>query len=143
MSRVLLDTNILVSVLTDRDLEQQARASEIFEMAATGKVRILLHQIVISELVYVLSNLYRVRAEKVAAILSDLLATPGVETVAALSWPRVLDLWPRRVADFGDAALAAAALEKRNVAIATFDQRFIRQLRREGVDSFPAVEGRS
>ena len=35
MKRVILDTNVLVSFLTDRDAEQQAQAAALFEAAPT------------------------------------------------------------------------------------------------------------
>lgn len=136
MTRVLLDTNVLVSLLTDRDLEQQAAATRLFEKAADGKLQLILHQAVITELVYVLGNLYAVEATKVAAILDDLLATPGIEPVDEVSWPRLLDLWPVRFADFGDAVLASVASEIPGAAIATFDQKFVRRLRREGLRDY-------
>ncbi len=36
MKRVVVDTNVLISFLTDRNAEQQAQASELFEAAAEG-----------------------------------------------------------------------------------------------------------
>lgn len=51
MKRVVLDTNVLVSFLTDRNAEQQEQASALFEAASSGKTELVLHQIVITELV--------------------------------------------------------------------------------------------
>ncbi len=136
MSRLLLDTNVLVSFLTDRDPKQQERAAELFAAAARGESLILLHQAVISELVFVLTNLYDQRVEAASAIVRDLLAMPGVETVDALSWPRVLDLWPNRLRDFADAVLLAASLSLRCDGVATFDRRLARVAGALGVSSY-------
>lgn len=136
MKSVVVDTNLLISFLTDRDAEQQTRAAELFQASGRGEARLILHQAVISELVYVLGNLYRVPSEEIAATIDDLLRTPGVCPVDEVSWPRVLELWPQRCKDFGDAVLATVAAEGRHDAVATFDQRFTRQLRKQGLSAW-------
>lgn len=42
MKRIVVDTNVLVSFLTDRDAEQQEMAAALFEAAAHGEVQIVL-----------------------------------------------------------------------------------------------------
>lgn len=135
MKRFLVDTNVLVSYLTDRNEEQQRQASQLLEAAARGEHTLLLHQTVLAELVYVLRNLYSVPGEEVADVLRDLLALPGVETVDALSWSHLLGLWPDTYPDFADACLASVAVRAKVEGIATFDQAFARRLRRGGVGS--------
>jgi len=130
MMRVLLDTNVVVSFVTDRSRSQQEKAARLFRRAATGSVRISLHQTVAAELVYVLLNVYRRPAAEVAALLADLLDLPGLVPIDAIPWSSVLALWPRIVPDFSDAALAAVAQEGRFDAVATFDRTFARRLRR-------------
>ncbi len=136
MRRVVLDTNVLISFLTDRDAEQQAQAAALFESAADSEVELILHQMVISEMVYVLGNLYRIDASEIARAVDDLLSSAGVSPVDEVTWTRVLQLWPGRFRDFTDAVLAAVTLEQRYDAVATFDQRFVRQLRRDGLASY-------
>ncbi len=136
MTRVVIDTNVLVSFLTDRNPEQQAQAAALFEAAVRGEVEIILHQMVISEMVYVLANLYGLKAVEIAQMIDDLLATAGVTTVDEVIWRRVLERWPKRFGDFADAVLAALASGRRYEAVATFDRKFIRQLRKEGLRNF-------
>ncbi|MEM6455521.1 MAG: PIN domain-containing protein [Acidobacteriota bacterium] len=132
MKRVLVDTNVLISLVTDRNAAQQARAAALFERAEAGDVTLLMHQIVLSELVDVLTNLYRQEPIAIAQLLDDLLASPNVRAIDEVTWAIVLDLWPTRVRDFADAVLTAVAQQQRCDAIATFDQRFVKQLRRAG-----------
>ncbi len=134
MSRILIDTNVLISFLTDRDLAQQEQAATLFA-PARGEDVLLLHQAVLTELVYVLTNVYELKTQVVAGILGDLLAMPGVEPVDALAWPRVLDLWPATVRDLGDAILLAAALAVRCDQLATFDRHLVRTAARHGIAS--------
>ena len=129
--RIGVDTNVIVSFLIDRSPGQQARAAELFAAAAAGDLHIVLHQTVISESVYVLRTLYEGKPANVAATLSDLLSLPGVLTSDELDWSAVLSLWPRRIADFGDACLAAVAKSGAFDSLATFDVGFRRRLRRQ------------
>ncbi len=71
-----------------------------------------------------------------AGIVRDLLESPGVEIVDAVPWRLLLDLWPSRVAAFGDAAVAAVALggsHSRHSGVATFDRAFVRELQKLNV----------
>ncbi len=135
MKQVLIDTNVLVSFLTDRNQEQQEHAARLLESAATGQLEVVLHQAVVFELAYVLLNLYGREPAEVRSILEELLALPGVTAVERLPWGEVFDLWPHPFPDLADAALAAACRELRCDEIATFDRRFVRRLRQAGLHS--------
>ena len=93
----------------------------------------MFHQAVIAESVYVLRTLYELKPAHVAETLRDLLALPGVTTTDELDWSVVFSLWPRRIADFGDACLVAAAKSDAFDALATFDAGFRKRLRRYGL----------
>jgi predicted nucleic acid-binding protein len=136
VSRVLVDTNVLVSFLTDRDPEQQASAAELFVLAAEGGLGLYLHQAVLTELIYVLRSQYGLEPRSIASILDDLLSMPGVFPVDELSWSAVLSVWPETFPDFADGCLASIAAQLHADAIATFDQRFARRLDREGIENY-------
>jgi len=136
VKRVVVDTNVIASFLTDRNPSQQARAAALFEGAQAGRIEIIVAQLVLAELVYVLKNLYGVSRDETAATLRDLLALPGVRTSNALPWPRVFDLWPGVLPDFADAALAAICEDGNFDSVATFDAGFRRRLARVGLASF-------
>jgi predicted nucleic acid-binding protein len=129
LKEVLVDTNVLVSFVFDREPEQQEQADELLRLAASGRLRVLLHQVVLTEMAWVLLNLYDVPPAEVRATLGDLLSLPGTVPVHELSWVRVLDLWPNQVRDLGDAAIAAVALQTHADAVATFDRPFRRRLK--------------
>jgi predicted nucleic acid-binding protein len=136
VSRVLVDTNVIVSYLLERSAEQQRRAAELIEAAEDPDRRLLLHQLVLAESAFVLLRIYEQPAAQVSAMLAKLLAVPGSEPVAELGWPRVLELWPTTVPDFQDAVLISAAETLRPDSVATFDQSFNRKLRSLGVPTF-------
>lgn len=133
MKRVGADTNVVVSFVTDRDREQQARAAELFGAATAGEHVLVLPQAVILETVYVLCNLYEAKPQAVSAVMRDLLSLPGVVIDDAVDWPTVWSSWPRRLGDFGDACLTAMALDGTFDVLATFDDAFARRARRRGI----------
>ena len=122
-----------MSLLTDRDPAQQARAAELFGASQGGELQIVVHQVVINESVHVMRGFYGVKPATVAAILHELLSLPNVVPIHELDWSAVFDLWPRRIPDFGDACLAAAAKSEAFDVLATFDTGFRKRLRRQGV----------
>jgi len=134
--RVLLDTNVLVSFLVNREPQQQAQAAKLIAAAAEGEHRLLLPQIVLSELVYVLQNLYALSADEVAAIITDLLALSGADPVHDLSWSEVLTLWPASIPTFADAVVVATSQGTRADAVATFDGKLRTRMRKLGVKSY-------
>lgn len=135
MTRILVDTNVLVSFLTDRDVEQQARAAQLLEAAAGRELELVLHQQVLSELVCVLANLYGRPCHEVSDTLRELIALPGIVVMSDLPWGLVLELWPVQLPDFADAALVAACRVGDHDAIATFDHAFRRRLPALGIQT--------
>ena len=133
MQPVLIDANIVISFLYDRAPRQQAQAAALFQSAADQRARILLHQNVLSETVYVLLNVYDQPASEVAATVSDLIALPGITRIDGLNDDRLFELWPSTVRDFGDAVISAVAMEEK-CRVATFDARLRRALERLGVE---------
>jgi predicted nucleic acid-binding protein len=136
MTSVVVDTNVFVSFLTDRDEVQQAQAEELLQAAARRELDLVVHQQVLTELIYVLLNLYGQTRESISEVVRDLLALPGVRTIDALEWSRVLDLWPDHFPDFTDAALTATCRSGRHDFIATLDETFNRRLVRLELESY-------
>jgi predicted nucleic acid-binding protein len=136
MTRVGVDANVVVSFITDRDLQQQARAAELFGAATEGECTVVLHQAVITEAVYVLCNQYEGEPHVVCAVMRDLSALPGVVTADEVVWEPVWSTWPGRFHDFGDACLTAAARAGTFEVLATFDVAFAKKARQQGVATY-------
>lgn len=132
MREILVDTNVLISFFTDRNQEQQEQAATLFRAAACRDLTLAVHAISLSEMVYVLRNLYKVDPPKIAHMIRLLLAMPGVVSIGEVVWSLVLERWPEPISSLGDAILAAAAVDGGYDAVATFDAPFGKKLAKQG-----------
>lgn len=121
MKRYIIDTNALISFITDRNIDQQKRISILFEEASRLKTVLLCPQNVITEFVYVLDRIYNVPKTKINSMIYDIMITPGIEIVNELPLESLLDLWPSKISDFGDAVVVSLGFQLRGSIIATFD----------------------
>jgi predicted nucleic acid-binding protein len=140
MKRIVIDTDVVISFLTDRDPRQQGIAARLFEDTAAAKQQVVLHQAVVTEVVYVLQNLYKQAPAVVAAAIRDLMDMPGIIVVDEMPWARLFEIWPGRIETYPDAALAAVAHSGGYEYLATFDRGFRKQLKQLGIRPYPAVE---
>ena len=132
MKTFIIDTNALLSFVTDRNPEQQEVVSVLFEQAASLKCSILCHQHTITEFVYVLEKVYQTPKPAISRMVKDFLAMPGVELIHDIHFDVLLNFWPERVADFGDAVIATVWASAPKAAVVSFDKKFIKELGRLG-----------
>lgn len=124
MRKVAIDTNVLISFVTDRNLEQQVQAARIFEAARRSQLTVECHQNVVTEFVYVLDRVYHVEPSVIQKMLRDLIDMPGVMLVNELDISCLLSVWPDKCPDYGDAVLLAFCKENKDIRLATFDRKF-------------------
>jgi predicted nucleic acid-binding protein len=63
--KYVIDTNALISFVTDRNPKQQQRMKELFESASLLKGLILCHSHVLTEFIYVMDRVYRVSKDRI------------------------------------------------------------------------------
>jgi predicted nucleic-acid-binding protein len=129
MKQYLIDTNALISFVTDRNPTQQESVAKLFEQAAKARAAVFCPQNVLVEFAYVMDKVYRQPKPLVRQMLTDFIALPGVTVVNDFDFAEVLDLWPEPIADLGDALVAAAARGVKKVAMVTFDRDFIKAVK--------------
>ena len=134
--RVVIDTNVLISATTDRDLRQQAQIRGLLHAAAAGDVELRVSQCSVFEFVYVLSSVYVLNEQRIQALLRDLLAIPRLEVVDDFHAAQWLLLWSNSINDPNDAAVATAAILTSS-AVATFDRKLARRLILLSVELWP------
>ncbi len=136
MQRVIADANVFVSYLTGRHEKQYEAARALLQEAEDGNLVAIVPQFVVFEVTYVLQSGYAVTGERLATMIRDLFAFPGVETIDDCPWKRVFEIWQKPLADLADAAIVAVAVAKRYDAVATFDRKLANRLDDVGVAAY-------
>ena len=128
MKSFIIDTNAMLSFVTDRDPDQQMTMEALFTKAAQLDCKILCHTHVITEFVYVLDTVYRYNKASIRQMILDFLLMPGVETKHDIDFTILMDFWPNSISDFGDGVVASLWAKNRQSSVVTFDKRFIKEL---------------
>jgi len=136
MKTYIIDTNALLSFVTDRNPEQQAPMAALFSRAAGLNCKIMCHAHVITEFVYVLEKVYGHDKPAINRMIYDFMAMPGIDITNDIDFKILLDFWPGQISDFGDAVVASLWHANRNAPVVTFDKRFLRELRNLGIPTF-------
>jgi predicted nucleic-acid-binding protein len=132
VKKYIIDTNVLISFVTDRNQEQQQKIAPLFESAAHLKAQLLCHQNVLTEFIYVMDRVYHVPKNEIARMIADLVEMPGIEIIHEIDFNTVLSCWPNPIPDFGDAVVASTGKIMKRSIIVTFDQKFINNLKSLG-----------
>ncbi len=127
MNSYLIDTNCLISYTTTRNKVQLEKISVYIEDASNLKSEITIISNIITEFIYTLQSFYKVDSKFISKMLNDLFNNPGTKYHHGYFLNSILSIWPDKIKDYGDAVLAAAALEFKTPTL-TFDKPFSRQL---------------
>ena len=133
MIRYVIDTNALISFVTDRNPEQQQKIAPLFESAAHMKAVMFCHQHVLTEFIFVLDRIYHVPKNEIGVMIKDLIEMPGIEVVQEVDFNTIFSWWPDPVPDFGDALIAAVGKTISGSLVVTFDQKFAANLKTLGI----------
>ena len=136
MKKYVIDTNALISFVTDRNLKQQQIMKAVFETASLLKGVILCHSQVLIEFVYVMEKIYQVSPEEIKEMVMDFMILPGVKVVQEFNFKGVFVYWPEMITDFGDALVAALCKAQKGSVLLTFDQKLIRQIKTAGLTAY-------
>lgn len=133
MKKYVIDTNALISFVTDRNLDQQLKIESLFESAAHLKSLILCHQHVLTEFIFVMDRVYEVPKYSIKKMIADLMETPGIEIIQEVDFKLVMIFWPDIIPDFGDAVIASVGKSTKGSLIVTFDRKFSNQIKSLGL----------
>ncbi|MBI4260972.1 MAG: PIN domain-containing protein [Actinobacteria bacterium] len=115
----LVDSNVLIRHLTGDPPEMARRATRFLSAGH----RLLLTDLVVAEVVYVLSTFYGRPREEVAVAVKSLLALPSLAVSDLALLLRGIELFETLSIDFADAYLAAAAEVTGIGVVASFDRQ--------------------
>jgi predicted nucleic-acid-binding protein len=135
VKKYIIDTNALISFVTDRNLAQQEVIAPLFEAASRLKCTLICHQFVLTEFVFVMDKVYGTPKTKINEMVRAFIAMPGVELHQQTDFNVLLSFWPTGIADFGDALIAATAKRIKAAVVVTFDEKFKSGLKKLGLES--------
>jgi len=133
VKKYIIDTNALISYVTDRNPDQQKKIAKIFQEVVRLRGVILCPQNVLTEFIYVLDKVYGIPKNDIQMMVKDFLAMPGIELVHEIDFATVLKYWPEAITDFGDAIVASLGNLNKESVIVTFDLKFIHALKKLGM----------
>ncbi len=136
MRTVVVAANVIVSFFVDRHPKQRDAADALLHEADEGEIAAIISQFVVFEVAYVLQSQYGYTGDRLAALLRDLIAFPGVQLIDDCPWKRVLEIWPDPLAGLADAAIVSVAMANRCEAIATFDRKLANKLEGFALESY-------
>jgi len=136
VKKYVIDTNALISFVTDRNPKQQRIMKGIFEYASVLKGVILCHHHVLTEFVYVMDKVYQVPKDEIKAMVKDFILLPGVDIIQEINFNTVFTYWPEVITDLGDAIVAALCKIQKGSILVTFDQKLIRQIKTAGLNAY-------
>lgn len=123
MSKLLLDTNVVVRFLTGDHPAHSPRSRSLFARAAAGDVTLVVTDLALAETVWVLHSFYKLDRRAIAAALKDLIESAGIEVQNKARLLSALRSFAQTDVNFVDAYHAAIAGAE-SIAIASFDRDF-------------------
>ena len=119
---IALDTNVLARYVVEDDPEQSALATAMIERAFARDERLFLSQIVLCELVWVLSHAYRFQRDEILSVLHQLRRGAQVVIEGSDEVRRAIDAYATERGDFADYLIAERSTANGCSSIATFDR---------------------
>ena len=124
---IALDTNVLVRFLVEDDARQTEQAAALIERAVASGDTLFVSDVVVAELVWVLSVSYRISRAQIAATLRDLLRARHLTFAASDQLTRAIDSFARGKGDFADYLIGEHARVAGCETVATFDRVLLRE----------------
>jgi len=122
-----IDSNVLLRFLLSDHPEHSSAARDLIQRIAEGKIQAWTTELVISELVYVLTGpLLRRERTEVAEVLRELVALPGLALDKREVVQAAMEIWVTKNVDWIDAYHAALARARGESRLYSFDRDFDR-----------------
>ena len=124
---IALDTNVLVRYLVEDDAKQTALAAALIERAIADDESLYVSDVVVCEMVWVLSVAYKVGRKEIAAVLRSLFRARHLAFGAVEQLIRALEAYDAGKGDFADYLIREHARAADCESVATFDRLLQRE----------------
>jgi predicted nucleic-acid-binding protein len=124
---IALDTNVLVRFLVEDDPAQTRRATSLIERAVKADDELFITDIVLCELVWVLSGAYAFGRPDIVNTLKDLARARHLRFPDSDALVRALNAYERGRGDFADYLIREQARRAGCDGVATFDKALLNE----------------
>ena len=128
MERSLVDTNVILRYLLQDDATLFEKASAILEKVKTGQEKVIILESVLTECVYVLLKVYKIKRTAIAKSLRTLLHYKGIANPDKLDLIDSMDIFSQTNLSFVDCILCAKS-RNNGMPLHTFDEDLARAAR--------------
>lgn len=120
----VIDANVILRHLLGDHRTHSPRATALLARVERGEITVRLVDTAVFEAVFVLERTYRQARETIADVLLSLIGHTNVRVDFPERLRRAFDLYVENRMSFGDAYLAAAAMESSPAEVISFDRDF-------------------
>ena len=124
---LFVDTNVFVRYLTGDDEDKADDVAKLLRKAAKGRVRLITTDIVIAELVWVLSSFYEQPVSVIADLVRAILNTEGLKIDGSERIESTVDIFEESQIDFIDAYIIGYMRLKNVAALCSYDKKHLSQ----------------
>ncbi len=123
MNDVFADTNLFLRILIPNDPQQAKASLRVFQQAADGKFVLHTNALVIAEIIWVMTTVYKARRSTIYEGILGILNTSGVHVEHEAIITKAMDIFLHTNIDFID-AYSMSWMQANGLSIAyTFDRR--------------------
>lgn len=122
MTQIFIDTNIFLRYLVDDRSLQHKESIALIEACESGKFRPYTSSVVISELIFVLTKLYKLPKKEVVGSIDKLLLIRNLTLIDKTNTPTALAFYRKFNVKFGDCLIASQIPSP--AALITYDRDF-------------------
>lgn len=128
---LFVDTNIFIRFFLNDHKTQSPAAHRLFDEARKGKVKLVTDSLVIAEMVFTLSSVYKLTKQEITQKVQGTILFEGLEILGRKILVQALTFYKKKTVDFIDAYIAAISLEN-NFSVCSFDRDFekIKEIKR-------------
>jgi predicted nucleic acid-binding protein len=126
MKSAYIDANVILRFLTGDPPEMAAEARTLFEALDHGEINLFIDEIVLAEVVWVLSSFYGYASDEIARVLQEFIGHEGLQAMDKAGLFIALNLFAEKNIDFTDALVATHMAREGFKGVYSFDAHFDR-----------------
>ena len=117
-----IDANVILRHLLQDDQELSPKAKAIFDAMEGGRLTVLCEPVTLAEVVWVLKSFYKLTPQEISTELTQLAMNTGFIIPSKPQYLLALQLYGGPIPHFGDACACAAAIDKCEGRLFSFDR---------------------